>query len=84
MTVCLFKLIITLNKQTYSDFGHQAKNLTTARIRIGKILTPLHKQEMDFQNLSLTYAQETEQINGVKCKRSRYYFLSCVKHLGPE
>lgn len=74
MAACLFK----------QTLGTKPKKPTTARIRIGNVLTPLHEQEMDFQNLSLTYAQETEQINGVKCKRSRYYFLFCVKHLGPE
>lgn len=46
-------------KQT---LGTKPRNPTTARIRIGNVPTPLHKQEKDFQNLSLTYAQENEEI----------------------
>lgn len=57
MAVCLFK----------QPLGTKPKKPTAARIRTGNVLTPLHKQEMDFQNLSLIYAQETQQINGVKC-----------------
>lgn len=42
MAVCLFK----------QTLGTKPKKLATARIRIGNVLTPPHKQEMDFQNLS--------------------------------
>lgn len=74
MAVCLFK----------QTLGTKPKKPTTVRIRISNVLTPLRKKEMDFQNFSLIYAEETDQINGVKCKRNRYYFLFCVKYLGPE
>lgn len=67
MAVCLFKQAV----------GTKPKKPKTARIRIGNILTPLHKEEMDFQNLTLTYAQETEQINGVKCKKMILFSFLC-------
>lgn len=71
-----------------TGFGHQSKKKTTiTRVKRGNVLTLLHKQEMDFQDLSLSYTRGTDQINGVKRKRTIFFFfflIFCVNQLDPE
>lgn len=57
---------------------------TITRVKRGSILTLLHKQEMDFQDFSLSYARGTDQINGVKHRRTAlFFFFPCVNHFNP-
>lgn len=66
MAVCLFKQA-SGTKQTNKK--PQSKPIIGAKR--GNVLTFHHKQEMDFQDFSLSYARG----NGVKCKRN-YSFVN--------
>lgn len=68
MAVCLFKQALGTNPKKTQ------KNPIT-RVRRGNVLTLLHKQEMDFQDLSLSYTRGTDQINGVKRRRTIFFFF---------
>lgn len=77
MAECLLKQALgTQPKQTFT------------RVKRDNVLTLLNKQEMDFQDISLSYSQEADQTHGVKHKRTVFQFSMqssiCVNHLDPE
>lgn len=77
MAECLLKQALgTQPKQTFT------------RVKRDSVLTLLNKQEMDFQDISLSYSQEADQTHGVKHKRTVFQFSMqssiCVNHLDPE